>query len=115
MPELPVIAGAPMSAIAIFVIVHSREKHVFHPHPRTRIMPCIQRSLKPTSGIKHLVAVLLELLLGLVVHVGVLLGIDELAGERLLALVVGSTLDFSPLLESVVWLVSIFPQISTHQ
>ena len=48
---------------------------------------------------RDLVAVLLELLRDLGVDVGVLLGVDELLLERPLALVVGSTLDFSPLLE----------------
>lgn len=48
---------------------------------------------------RHLVAVLLELLLGLVVDVGVLLRIRQLLAGRPLALVVRLALDLSPLLE----------------
>ncbi len=49
---------------------------------------------------RRLVAVFGELLLRLLVHLGVLLGIDQMSPCRLLALVVCRTLDLSPLLES---------------
>lgn len=49
----------------------------------------------------HLVAVRSELLLGLVIDLGGLLGLGQLPPCCLLALVVCSTLDLSSLLESV--------------
>lgn len=48
-----------------------------------------------------LVSELGELLLNLSIHLRRLLGLRKLPPGRLLALVVGSTLDLSPLLESV--------------
>lgn len=64
------------------------------------------------SQLAHLVLVQLvseslELLLGLLVDLGVLLCAGELRNPLLLALVVGGTLGFSPLLESAIERVSI--------
>ena len=56
-----------------------------------------QLQLEPRA--KHLVAVLLELLLRLLGHLGILLRIRQLLAGSFLALVVGLALDLSPLLE----------------